>query len=196
MRDLLERLIGIGRATLVDDAGELQLIQVTEGAIGRGFADRVIDKVRRVSEFGFASVPPIDSEVLMLHRGGDRSRSLVVGTSHRPSRPRGMKPGEVGIYDVRGAKVMLTESGLVIDCAGLPAVVQNATTVTIKASEKVVFDTPVAEFTGAVTATGEVTALQGDDAAALGELRDAYNGHKHTLVRAGTDSSGPTDKAV
>ena len=200
MLEALARLVGFGRATLVDDDGEVQLVQVTEGAAGTGFTDRVIDRVRRVSEFGFASVPPLGSEVMMLRRGAERSQSVVVGTSHRPSRPRGLKPGDTGIYDVRGAKVMLTEDGLVIDCAGLPAIVQNCPTITLKATEKVVVDAPGAEFTGdlvangTISAAGEITARTGGTSAALGALHDAYALHKHGLVQAGTGTSGPADR--
>lgn len=200
MREAFARLIGFGRASLIDDDGDMQLVQVTEGAAGNGFADRVIDRVRRVAEFGFASVPPLGSEVMMLRRGADRSQSVVVGTSHRPSRPRGMKPGDAGIYDVRGAKVILTENGLVIDCAGLPAIVQNCPTITLKATEKVVIDAPETDLTGdvtiggAVSAVGEITARTGGTSTALGALRDAYALHKHGLVQTGTGASGPTDR--
>lgn len=194
MLDTILRLFGGGRVSLVDDDGDVQRVQVTEGSVGAGVADRIMDKVLRIAEFGFASVPPLGSEVITFRRGGDRAQSVVVGTSHRPSRPRGLKPGDTGIYDVRGAKVMLTENGLVIDCAGLPAVLQNASTVTVRASEKILIDAPKAEFTGSVSAAGEITAHTGGTAAALGGLRDAYALHKHGLVRAGTDTSGVTDR--
>lgn len=187
MFDAIANLIGIGRATLVDDSGEVQLVQVTEGAAGNGFADRVIDKVRRVSEFGFASVPPLESEVLILRRLGQRARSIVIGTSHRASRQKDLKPGDAGIYDVRGAKVMLTANGLVIDCAGLPAVIQNATTVTLKASGKVRVEADTLECTGDVVSRADGTKVS------LSALRDAYAAHKHTAVQVGTGVSGLTD---
>lgn len=187
MLDKLANLIGIGRVTLLDDTGELQELQVTEGANGQGFADRVIDKIRRVSEFGFASAPPLGSEALMLRRGGDRSRSMVIGTSHRPSRPRDLKPGDSGIYDVRGAKVMLTADGLVIDCAGLPAVIQNASTITLKAETSVRIEAPTVECTGDIVSRADGAQVS------LNALRDAYAAHKHTAVQTGTGVSGLTD---
>ncbi len=184
----LTNLIGIGHATLIDDREELQRVQVTERAFGNGFADRVTDRVRRITEFGFASVPPLNSEVLMLRRGADRALSTIIGTSHRPSRPRNLKPGDTGIYDVRGARVMLTEDGLVIDCAGLPAVIRNASKLTI--------DVPEVEMTGALKVAGEITALTGGAPVGVGALRDKYNAHKHTGVAAGGASSGTTDQAA
>lgn len=187
MMRFLANLIGIGRATLVDDTGDVQQLQVTEAAFGQGGDDLVTDKVPRVADFGFASSPPIDSEVVVLRRGGERSRGIVLGTSHRPSRPKNLKAGDAGIYDVRGASVMLTENGLVIDCAGLPAVVQNTTTLTVKASAKVRIEATSIECTGDVVSRADGTQVS------LNGLRDAYAAHKHTGVQAGTGVSGLTD---
>jgi phage baseplate assembly protein V len=152
IRDLM-RMLGFGRVTKTDDAGELQYLQITQGALGTGFKDRVMDKVPRVSEFGFISVPPLESEVVLLHRGGDRSQSLVIGTSHRPSRLRNLKPGDSGIHDVRGAKVLLTENGLEADCKGKPA---------------------------RIVATDLVLVVGGVEIS-LKAIHDAYNAHKHPV---------------
>ena len=190
----LRNLFGIGSVTLTDDTGDMQMLQVTERTAGHGIADRIMDKVRRVAEFGFASVPPIGSEALVARRNGERAQSMVVGTNHRASRPRNLQPGDTCLYDVRGAKVQLTEKGLLIDCAGLPAVVQNCPTVTVKATEKILFDAPLTECTGNFKAdallTGDGTPIE------LGALRDAYNAHKHTGVSTGSGTSGGTDHAV
>lgn len=172
-------LIGFGRVTLVTDDEELQRIQVTEGALGDGFADRVSDRVPRLTEFGFASNPPLDAEAMLLRRGGERSQSVVVATSHRPSRPRDLKPGDTAIYDVRGAIVKLTEDGLVIDCAGLPALIRNASTLRVEAE--------------VLEVTGDVVSRADGDAVSLNDLRDAYVAHKHDGVSAGDAYTGTTD---
>ena len=184
----LANLLGIGRAKVIDDTGDLQLMQVTEGAAGSGFADRVLDKVKRLTEFGFSSVPPIDSEVVMIRRGGDRACSLVIATSHRPSRPKNLKPGDVALYDVRGAIIKLTEHGLEIDCAGLEAKLTNCSKVTL--------DAPDVVLTGTLHVAGEITAMTGGSAVGLGALRDAYNAHHHTGVTTGSGSTGGTDHSV
>jgi phage baseplate assembly protein V len=180
---MIERIrtwLGIGRATLADDTGELQTLQVTEGAVGNGIGDRITDAVRRVAEYGFFSVPPIGSEVVMLYRGGDRSKPLVVATSHRPSRPRGRKPGDAGIYNgVTGAIVSLTGDGLDIDAAGLPITVRNYAKAT---------------FEGDVYATGDVFGRDG--AVSLNTLHDAYAAHRHDGVAAGGAVTGATDHPV
>jgi phage baseplate assembly protein V len=212
MMERIWDLFGVGSATLVDDTGDMQRIQVTERASGRGIGDRIMDRVRRVTEFGFTSVPPLDSEVLVARRAGERSQSMVIGTSHRASRPRGLKPGDSALYDVRGATVQLTADGLLIDCAGLPAVVCNATTIRLEASGTVTIDAPSSRVTGnmqvdgeldvtgkiagggLISAGGDVEARAG--AVSLDGLRDAYAAHKHGGVKSGSDASGGTDHAV
>lgn len=178
MIDRIRNLLGIGRATLADDSGELQLLQVTEGSSGKGVGDRITDKVRRICEFGFTSVPPMGAEVLVACRNGQRSTPMVLATSHRPSRPRNLQPGDSALYDVRGARVQLTAAGLVIDCAGLPAVIRNFSTLTVM---------------GDLHVTGDVISRSTGAAVSLNGLRDAYHAHGHTQVKAGTDTSGTTD---
>ncbi len=95
-------LIGIGCATLTDDSGERQLVQMTEGHVGVGGTERVTDKVPRVTEFGFSSVLPDDSEIVVIRRNGERSNSIAIASQHRASRPTGLEPGDTAIYDVRG----------------------------------------------------------------------------------------------
>lgn len=201
----LLNMIGIGRVTVANDDDELQLLQITERATGKGFADRILDKVRRVTEFGFSSVPPIGSEAMMVRRYGERAASIVIATSHRQSRLTGLKPGDTAIYDVRGAKVTLTENGLLIDCAGLPAQISNATTVTIVGSDKIHLEAPTIELhgnatcsgtfqcDGAISSKGEITARSDGSQAKLGQLRDAYHDHKHGGVDTGSGTSGVSD---
>ncbi len=208
MIERLHNLIAFGRVSTAKDDEDLQQLQITEKAFGKGFADRILDKVIRLTEFGFTSVPPIDSEAMMLRRNGDRGLSVVVSTSHRPSRLKGLKPGDTAIYDVRGAKVTLTEDGLVIDCAGLPAHISNATTVTIEGSSKIHLEAPTIELkgtvaidgnvttTGTIVADGEVTGRHTGTSVGLGALRDAYQAHKHGGVDTGSGTSGVSDHLV
>lgn len=182
MIDRLINLLGFGRVSLVDDGEELQRVQVTEGAAGTGFADRVSDDVIRLAEFGFTSNPPIDAEVLLLRRSGDRSQSVVVATSHRPSRRRDLKPGDSAVYDVRGAYVWFTEDGIVIDGAGLPVIVRNTTKLRVEAE--------------LLEVTGDVVSRADGAPVSLNALRDAYSAHGHVGVQAGSDTSGLTDHDV
>lgn len=175
----LTNLIAGGRVTLTDDTGDLQKLQITEGAIGTGMEDRIVDGVRRLAEFGFASVPPLDSEVVMIRQGGDRGQSIVIATNHRASRMKNLKPGDAAIHDVRGARVILTEAGIEISCAGLPLVIKQASKVRIEAD--------LLEVTGDIVSRADGTKVS------LNALRDAYAAHKHLGVQPGTGVSGLTD---
>jgi phage baseplate assembly protein V len=199
--DRILNIFGVGRVSLIDDTGDMQLLQVTEGAAGKGIGDRITDKVRRVVEYGFFSVPPIDSEILVARRNGDRTLPMVIGTSHRASRPRNKQPGDAGIYNgITGAVVQMTADGLLIDCAGLPAIIRNATHVTITASEKITLDAPMVEILHDATVAGNLDVagtITGDGVVVeLGALRDAYNAHRHGGVSTGAGTTGATDHTV
>ena len=162
----IANLIGVGNITAADDAGATQALQITEGASGTGFFARVLDKVLRVTEFGFTSLPPAGAQALMIRRGGDRSCSIVIGTSHPASRPTGLAAGDTAIYDVRGIIVKLTAAGLTIDAAGLPVVIQNTSGVHIK---------------GNLVVDGDITGLNTSTPLALSAIRTAHNGHTHPV---------------
>lgn len=175
----LAMLFGIGRVSLADDDGEMQLLQVTEHSYGKGPGDRVLDRIRRITEFGFSSVPPIDSEALLVRRNGERIQSIVIGTSHRPSRPRGLEAGDTCLYDVRGRMVTLGANGIVIDAAGSQVTITNASKVRIEAD--------------LLEVTGDVVSRADGASVSLNGLRDAYAAHKHGGVSSGTASTGTTD---
>lgn len=183
-------IVGFGSATLVDDTGDYQLFQVTEGAAGTGYKDRVTDKVIRLTEFGFSSNPPLGAQVMLLRRNGERGATIVISTAHKDSRPKNLKPGDAILYDVRGAHVLLTDTGIEIDAAGLDVTVKNAANISLQATTKVTIDAPDVECTGNLKVdkllTGDGTPVE------LGALRDAYNSHTHGGVKSGSDtSSGP-----
>ncbi|MDR3408476.1 MAG: phage baseplate assembly protein [Methylovirgula sp.] len=179
MKHIPSNLVGAGRVTGADDSGEVQKLQVTESASGSGFADRVLDKVMRIFQFGFTSVPPLNSEVLTLRRKGDRTLTMVIGTSHRPSRPTGLQPGDAAMYDVRGVIIKMTAAGIEIDCQGLPLVVHNTSGMHVE---------------GPIVADGDITGLNTSDALALSQIRTKFNGHDHTGVQPGSGTSaGPTN---
>ncbi|HEX7853843.1 MAG TPA: phage baseplate assembly protein V [Sphingobium sp.] len=188
MRHLIRNLVGIGRVRLTDDTGPVQMLQGDEGQSDPSGKRWLLDKVRKVAHFGFVSVPPLSSEIVMIRPNGDRASSIAVGSNHQPSRVKNLKPGDTGMHDVRGQKIMLTEAGTEIDCQGLPCRIINASTVTI--------DAPEVHITGNLHVDGEITGFSGGDAVALGALRDAYNQHRHTDTQPGAGTTGNTDQAV
>lgn len=188
MIDRILHLVGFGRIKLVADDKEVMGLQVSQGNTGTDPGESITDDVPFAGQFGLSTAPPLESEVLLLRRGGDRSQTIAIATSHRPSRPKDLKPGDTMLYDVRGRHVFLNEAGIEIDAKGGSVRVVNATTVTIVASEKVRLETSTVETTGDFVSRCDGTPVS------LNGLRDAYAAHKHSGVRAGTDISGVTNK--
>jgi phage gp45-like len=171
-RNLLTRLlhaVGVGRITAVDDTGVVQMLQVSERP-GPDGAAGVTDKVRRITQFGFTSNPPLQTEVVLLRLWGNRTLTLAIATNNQPTRLKNLQTGDSALYDQRGAYLWLTPAGLVIDGAGLPLTIQNVGTATIN---------------GALRVTEEVTANYG------GADEVKVSQHRHSAVQAGAAQSGP-----
>jgi len=135
MNDLTRRLlhmVGSGRVSLVNDSGPVQRLQVTQGGPAPDGSVSVADDVIHPQDFGFASHPPLTSELVLLRLSGNRTLTLAIACNHQPSRMRNLQPGDSALYDVRGASVHLTPSGLVIDGAGLPATIRNVGKLTVE----------------------------------------------------------------
>ena len=146
----IQSMIGRGRVTLVDDSSTVQSLQVKYSNF------ETTDSRLRVGEFGHASNPPIGSEVVVLHAGGDRSSAMVVGTNHQESRPTGLLPGESMIYSQDGKQIYLTASGgIVIEAKGQNVTINdaanvtiNATTVTINSPDEILMNTKFLKISG------------------------------------------------
>jgi phage baseplate assembly protein V len=95
-----------GRITAVNDAGGIQIVQVTFGS------NEVIDNMMRTQEYGFTSVPNTGCHAVAVFIGGDRSNGAVIATNDLTARLKGLQPGDVAIYDARGQKVYLAAAGI------------------------------------------------------------------------------------
>lgn len=201
---LLERVwtrllfvIGRGRVALVDDAGDVQYVQVRLSPLET-------PNLRRLAEFGVASNPPAGSDAMVVFVAGDRANGTVIATGHQATRPRGLQPGESQLYNAFGMKVYLGKDGIVIDGGGKPVIVQNAPqvningaqTMTVQASTKVRFETPRLEVTGdIIDNVGGLT----PNTDTLAGMRIVYNGHNHNIsgIQTGLDTvtSDPPNEA-
>lgn len=142
----LLHVVGRGRALLVDDAGAVQVLQVRLGA------DWVQDRLPRLAEYGFQSVPPAGSDAVLLFLGGNTSDGVVIATGSQTFRLKGLASGEVAISDNAGQKVYLSAAGIRIEGAGLPIEITTSAAMTLNAATlEVNADTT---FTGTVHANG------------------------------------------
>lgn len=190
-------VVGRGRIKTGSDAGPVQQQQVRLGQF------ETFDDIPRISEYGFNSMPPAESDAVLIFVGGNRLDGVIIGTGHQQFRMRSLKPGEVSISDNLGQSVYLTQQGIVIDGGGLPVLVRNTPSVTL--------DTPMVHATGDMQVDGalvvnkdatvqqnvlvaqSVTA-QGDisdhGSKSMAAMRQVFNDHSHAVssVKAGTDS--------
>lgn len=136
-------VVGRGRIKTGTDDGPVQKQQVRLSEF------ETFDNIPRVSEYGFNSMPPADSDAVLIFVGGNRRDGVIIGTGNQQFRMRSMKPGEVSISDNLGQSVYLTQQGIVIDGGGLPVLVKNAPSVTI--------DSPMVHAKHNVRIDGNVT---------------------------------------
>lgn len=175
----------LGRFSRTDDTGTTLGAQVRlQSETG---ATRIAESVPVVTHFGFTSRPPEDSDAVAVFLTGDPGSGVVIATNHQTYRLRNLAEGDVALYDQRGAYAWFKPTGLVVDAAGGAVTIQNATSVTIVASDKVRLETPRLEV------TGDVIDRCGSNGVTLKALRDAYNAHAHGGVQVGEGSTGPTD---
>lgn len=190
-------VVGRGRIKTGDDSGPVQRQQVRLGAF------ETFDNVPRMSEYGFNSMPPPDADAVLVFVGGNRLDGVIIGTGSQQYRMRSLKPGEVSISDNQGQSVYLTQSGIVVDGAGLPVLVTNTPQITL--------DAPLTKMTGDVEIDGNLTVkkdatveqdlaveqnivAQGDvsdqGGKSMAGMRQVFNGHTHAInaVQGGQSS--------
>jgi phage baseplate assembly protein V len=94
-------LVARGRVRAVSDSATLQRLQV------EAFTDEVMDKIERLQEYGFTSVPLDGAECVLVFLGGNRSHGVVVATDDRRTRLKDLASGDVALWNAGGAKLVL-----------------------------------------------------------------------------------------
>lgn len=143
--------------TRVDDDAGIQSVQA------EGLADEVME-AERVQNYGYTSVPHPDAEGVAVFPGGLRSHPLIIAVDDRRYRLKGLKPGEVAIYDDLGQVVHLTREGVRVQTP-LSAEIEageriklKSPVVEIEASERFTVTAPDIELNGATVVGGEADA--------------------------------------
>ena len=181
---------------LVKSADNIQKVQAS------GLADETLQDVELMQQFGFTSVPPANTQAVILPIGGQTTHGIVIATENGSFRLKNLQGGEVAIYDESGSSIVLKKGRLIeIDCDVLKI---NATT-------KVDISSPLVETDQVFTAQGHINgnggmAVQGGSGASFtgnvqqsggsfttdGDVKAgiiSLSNHKHT-----GDSGGKTSK--
>jgi len=90
----------------IDDATAAQTLQVDL------LADETMDGIESFGDYGFTSHPHPGAEAIMASVGGLRSHGVVIAVADRRYRLRGLKQGEVALYDDLGQQVLLGRDGI------------------------------------------------------------------------------------
>jgi phage baseplate assembly protein V len=186
-------VIGRGRKTTGNDAGNVQMLQVRLGA------DEVRDNTPRLAEFGFASMPPDGADLIVLFVGGDRSNGVIIASGDITTRMKNLAPGESALYDSLGKHVYLKIDQIEIDAKNQPVNIINATTVTINGSGNVTVNCGgnlLANVTGVATIKAASIILK-NAGTALQNLLNAtlltwLQGHVHSNGNGGANTGTPT----
>ena len=176
-------MLGVGSVTASSDDGKVQKIQYQAPGEIRG-------DTPRMAEFGFSSGLPVGSDVVLAFLGGDRSNAVIIATNNQSYRHSGLNPGESVIYNQWGMYIKLTENGIIVEANGAPVEVNNATTVTVVATEKIRLETPN------LFVTGDITDNCDSQSATLKQLRETYNQHDHDVKNVEPGSATITSNAT
>ncbi|EGT80315.1 baseplate assembly protein [Haemophilus quentini] len=181
---------------LVKSADNIQKVQAS------GLADETLQDVELMQQFGFTSVPPANTQAVILPIGGQTTHGIVIATEHGSFRVKNLQDGEVAVYDESGSSIVLKKGRLIeIDCDVLK----------INAATKVDISSPLVETDQVFTAQGQINgnggmAVQGGSGASFtgnveqrggsfttdGDVEAgtiSLRNHKHTC-----DSGGKTSK--
>jgi phage baseplate assembly protein V len=100
----------IGRAVLsaIDDDASLQSLQIEL------LDEETQDGVEHFQPYGYAAHPHAGAEAVAAAVGGLRGHAVVLAVADRRYRMKGLKAGEVALYDDLGQSVLLGRDGIVV----------------------------------------------------------------------------------
>ena len=105
VRSRLSQLVQRGIVKQVNDSNTTQTVQMAFGA------EDVQDDVIRAQNYGFTSVPPTQSEAVILSPHGERDFSIALAVDSPKDRLKGLKPGDVAVYHKSGSCIVLSDGG-------------------------------------------------------------------------------------
>jgi phage baseplate assembly protein V len=98
------------------------------------------DDVERFQSYGVSAVPPPGGDALVAFIAGNRDHGVCVAVNDRASRPKGLQPGEVVLYNDKDCFVSLSTDGDVIVRGARNLSVEGVENVAIKAGDDVVIE--------------------------------------------------------
>lgn len=163
----LANMLARGVVTAADGSTKLRTLQA------KLLAGEVKDRLEHFEPYGFTSEVKPGAEALAMFFDGDRSHGVIMQVADRRYRMKGMQSGEVAVYDDLGQCVYLTRAGIVVKGGGMPLVIQDITTATVKATNSMRFETPV------LNVTGDIKDNCDSGGKSMAAMRATFNPHTH-----------------
>lgn len=133
-------MVSRGVVKLIDDAKKCQTLQAEL------LADEVRSDIERFEDYGMTSHPPVDSELLFVAIGGNRSNGIAVRVFDRSIRPTGMADGDVCLYTADGERVYINKADDIVHLGA-----KSATALVALVGSTVTADTTMSTWISAVT---------------------------------------------
>ncbi|HEY9200774.1 MAG TPA: phage baseplate assembly protein V [Gammaproteobacteria bacterium] len=159
----ITNLLARGVVRLVDASTFMQSIQLSV------LSGELLDNVEHFEPYGFTAHPHAGAEALVASLGGNRSHAVVISIADRQFRLRELAPGEVALYTDEGDSIVL----------------RRGNNIELNATTQVTINSPVAHFSGNITADGDISDANGS----MQDMRGTYNTHTHSNPEGG--SVGP-----
>lgn len=130
-----------GTLNLMNSKDDIQKTQVS------GLSGEIISDLEFMQQFGFTSVPPANTQAVIIPIGGATSHGVVIATENGEFRIKNLKGGEVAVYNQSGASIVLKQGKIIeVDCEEF----------NVKANTKVCFLTPEIKASGSINADGDM----------------------------------------
>lgn len=130
-----------GTLNLMNSKDDIQKTQVS------GLSGEIISDLEFMQQFGFTSVPPANTQAVIIPIGGATSHGVVIATENGEFRIKNLKGGEVAVYNQSGASIVLKQGKIIdVDCEEF----------NVTANTKVSFLTPEIKASGSINADGDM----------------------------------------
>lgn len=117
-------LFGRAILTAMDNSGESQIVQITL------LKDETVTDIERMQDFGFDSVPPVDtSDAIVGFINGNRDHGVILKMQTKSLRPKDLVKGETAIYSAKdkedGHRIHLKDDGTTENISGSSKIVNQ-----------------------------------------------------------------------
>lgn len=177
----LGNLLARGTVVMANSANRMQTLQI------RLATGEVQDNIEQFEAYGLTAHPKAGAEHLTVYLGGERGHGVTVVVADRRYRLKSLAEGEVALYDDLGQKVHLKRTGIVVDGAGNPITLQNASHIDLNAANVNVSGN--LNVNGNIVGQHDVTDSAATTPKTMAGMRLVFNTHTHPETGTNTQAT-------